>query len=199
MLLFKLLKGVLVVLVFFSLFVFFIGKKLDITQEPTAADIIICLGGGYVERLDKGIALYHERYANKIIFTGSLRNGIDSSDKIGYWKIKYFVKHGVQKEDISYLRNMKNTYMEINTLKKLMLRKGYKKVLIVSDPPHSRRIHYLTNLFEYKENGLNVKFMGSSVKWWSKSKYCDSFQSLMYAFIEIISFMNNYLYYSILK
>jgi len=197
--LFKIVKALLVTLLFMLFLAFFIGKKLDVTQKPSDADIIICLGGGYVERLDKAIALYHKHYANKIIYTGALMHSRNSADKIGFWKIKYFVKHGVKKEDITYLKNMKNTHMEIKALKELMLRDGYKKALIVSDPTHSHRIHYFINLFEYKENGLNVKLIGSDVKWWSESEYCDSLQSFMYAFVEMISFVYNYLHYSILK
>ena len=197
MLLFKLLKGFLVVLVIFSLFVFFIGKKLDITQEPTAADIIICLGGGYVERLDKGIELYKEKLSSKIIFTGNLIGALNPKDKLGFWKVNYFKEHGVLTHDFSFLENTHDTHEEIKSIKKYMLQHHYKKVLIVSDPPHSKRISYLMKFFEYKKNGLSAKIISSDVLWWTRSSYCDTLWSMKEAVYEILGNIYYYIKYRV--
>jgi len=195
--LFKIAKVLLITLVFFSFFVFFIGKKLDVTQEATKADIIICLGGGYVERLDKGIELYKERFASKIIFTGNLIGALNAKDKLGFWKVNYFKEHGVLKHHFSFLENTHDTHEEIKSIKKYMLKHHYKKVLIVSDPPHSKRINYLIKAFEYKKNGLSAKIIGSDVLWWTRSDYCDTFWSIKESIYEILGNIYYYIKYMI--
>jgi uncharacterized SAM-binding protein YcdF (DUF218 family) len=167
---------------------------MDVTQVPSRSDIIVCLGGGYVERINKTIWLYKEGFANKILFTGSGIGTLNSEDKIGFWKTPYFVEHGVAKRDIVFLKNMKNTYVEIKAIKEYMLKQGYKKVLIVSDPPHSKRIQYLAELFQYHKNNLDVKIIGSDVLWWN-NKYVDSFRSFWEATKEIIALGYYYVRY----
>jgi len=195
--LFKRVRVLLLTLVFFILFVFFMGKKLDVTQEPTKADIIICLGGGYVERLDKGIELYKERLASKIIFTGNFTVALNSKDKLGFWKINYFKEHGVLGNDVSFLENTQDTHEEIKSIKKYMLKHHYKKVLIVSDPAHSKRINYLINFFQYTKNGLSAKVISSDVAWWTTSAYCNTFLSMKESIYEILGNIYYYIKYRV--
>ena len=93
---------------------------------------------------------------------------------------------------------MKNTYTEIKTIKEYMQKYRYKTVLIVSDPPHSNRIQYLVNLFQYKKNNLNVKIIASDVWWWNKNKYFDSFRSFWEAMKEVLGMGYYYVRYTLI-
>jgi len=194
----QILKYSLIFFSLFSLLVFLFAKKMDVTQSPVKADLVVCLGGGYVERLNKGIQLYKEGFADKIVFTGPGIGENDKDDKIGFWKIPFFEEHGVRRSDIFFLENMKNTYTEIKTIKEYMQKYRYKTVLIVSDPPHSNRIQYLVNLFQYKKNNLNVKIIASDVWWWNKNKYFDSFRSFWEAMKEVLGMGYYYVRYTLI-
>jgi len=191
----QILKAIFILFTVFCMCIFLFGKKMDVTQTPIKSDIIVCLGGGYVERLNKGIQLYKEGFAHKVIFTGSGIGLLNRNDKIGFWKIPFFIENGISKSDVVFLDNMENTYLEIKTIKAYMLKYGYKTVLIVSDPPHSKRIQYLVDLFQYKKNNLDVKIIGSDVLWWNKNKYVDSFQSFWEAMQEMIGLGYYYVRY----
>jgi len=191
------LKPIFIFFVIFSVFMYLFAKNLDVTQPPIKSDIIVCLGGGFVERLDKGIALYHESYANKIMFTGPAIGLLNQDDKIGFWKIPFFETKGIPKQDIFYLENMENTYTEIKAIKEYMFENGYKRVLIVSDPPHSRRIQYLVDLFEYKKSSLEAKIIGSDVLWWNQDKYFDSLHSYIEATKEVLAMTYYYVRYTL--
>ena len=60
----------------FLIYIFFnLGNFLDITQNPTKTELIVCLGGGLSKnRSDKTIELYNNGFlkTNHIIFTGVL-------------------------------------------------------------------------------------------------------------------------------
>jgi len=193
----QILKLIFILFVVFGVCIYLLAKNLNVTQPPIKADIIVCLGGGYVERLDKGIELYHEGYADKIIFTGPGIGLLDQDDKIGFWKIPFFEEKGIPKRDIYYLENMENTYTEIKAIKEYMLKNGYKRVLIVSDPPHSRRIQYLVDLFKYKKSSLEVKIIGSDVLWWNQNKYFDSLRAYIEATKEVLGMIYYYVRYSL--
>jgi len=175
----------------FVVFIFLFGKKIDVTQAPQKADLIVCLGGGYIERLNRAVELYREGFADKIVFTGSAIGLNNSSDKIGFWKIPFFLKKGLHERDIVHLKDVKNTYEEMREIQSYMLQNHYHKVLIVSDPPHSKRIEYLIDYFAYRKKRLETVIVGSKVPWWSESSYIDSFRS----FWEAIKELSGIIYY----
>ena len=195
----RILKTFVVGFILFIFFVMLMGKKLDETQIPQKADIIVSLGGGYAERLDEAILLYKKNFANKILFTGSLMGTVNRHDKIGYWKVKYFESHGVAKKHLYFLKNTPNTHAEVEMIQKYMFQHQYKSVLIVSDPPHSKRIRYLINLFKYKEQGLTAKVIGSHVSWWNKKVYCDSPRAIWEALKELIGVVYYEVRYTLLN
>jgi len=190
------LKIILILLFLFSILVFIFAKTTDVTQAPQKADLIVCLGGGYIERLNKGIELYKDGFADKLMFTGPGIGLSNNDDKIGFWKIPFFEKNGIPSKAIIFLENLQNTYAEIKKIKEYMLEHNYKRVLIVSDPPHSKRIRYLVNLFQYKENKLEAKIIGSDVLWWNENQYIDSFRSFWEAMKEMIGLGYYYVRYS---
>ena len=49
---------------------------------------------------------------------------------------------------------------------------GYQSALIVTDPPHSRRVMVLLSLLESAEDeNMHFYLIGSEVDWWNKNAY----------------------------
>ena len=74
---------------FFTIFIlisFFInlGKILDISEEPIKSDVILCLGGGTGERINRTISLFNENFVkNKIIISDTIElDLINSYEKL---------------------------------------------------------------------------------------------------------------------
>ncbi|MCK5536878.1 MAG: hypothetical protein KAI79_08625 [Bacteroidales bacterium] len=44
------------------------GIWIDVTEKPVKSDIIVCLGGGTIERVKKSIELLNGSYAQKDVF-----------------------------------------------------------------------------------------------------------------------------------
>lgn len=150
-----------------------LGTFLDITHSPKQADIIVCLGGGWVERLDKTIQLYKLGFSkeNKIILTGTLIGKLSENDLHGFYKIPYLKKKGIKENEIIYAEETYNTYHEVQFVKNYMIKHDYKSVIFVSDPVYSRRIAYLASLMKYKDVNLSYTLIGSDVYWWRKTDF----------------------------
>lgn len=168
---------------------FNLGYFLDVTQEPTKADLIVCLGGGdYSQRIEKTIELYQKNYLKKntIIFTG----------------VKY-VEKAKDKFDnnINIIANpiLTNTVEEIKYIKKYMIEHSLTTVLIVADPAQSRRIMFFKNIFDIKNNeNLSFKVISNDSKIWDSKYYYKNDTTRNYAFSELIKIPYNLFVYGLL-
>ncbi len=174
-----------------SLFLFFFaGKYLDVTQEPVQSDLIACLGGGTPERVQKSIALYSEGYSRQklLLLTGEPRENKN-----------YIKKHHPQTR---YIVNPegKNTAEEIRYLKRYMAEHDYKSVIIVSDPPHTRRAKILTNLISVdNDEKFSYLFVSSEVAWWDRNKYYLNQRAFHFVLSEFLRIPYTYVYYGLLE
>ncbi len=179
-----------------------LGRFLDITDVPKKTDIIVYLGGGWSERLEKSLQLYKLGYSktNKIILTGSLIGRLSKEDLNGFYKIKYFKEHGIPEKNIIYAENTTNTMKEVLFIKNYMLKHQYKSVIFVSDPPHSRRIMFLANFVnKYDDANLSCIVVGSDTVWWDRTHYYKDKRARMATKSEISKLIHNFIAYSVLQ
>ena len=139
-----------------------LGKWVDVTEKPVKSDIIVCLGGGTIDRVKKSIELLEQGYAGKQVFL-----------LIGesWYNQPYITKNH---PDISIVidESPKNTAEEVKFIKAYMKEHSYKSALIVTDPPHSGRVSLLTSLVSIEEDdNLTFRMIGSDVKWWNREHY----------------------------
>ncbi len=186
----KRLLYITILLVLASIIFFFnTGKYLDVTQKPVKSDLIACMGGGDIERAQKSVWLYNEGYSkqNILIMTGN------TDDYMAYIR-----KHAPKLELIQNPK-IKNTADEVWFIKKYMAEHHYESVIIISDPPHTRRIKILTNLISVKgDEKFSYVFVGSVVAWWHRSKYYQNRSALHFALGEILKIPYTYVYYGLM-
>jgi uncharacterized SAM-binding protein YcdF (DUF218 family) len=127
-----------------------VQRFLDVTQLPSRADVIVILGGGLhcgstdleassLARTVKGLALWKAGYAPTITI----------SDTAGLWDNCVSLEQPIRQEifslepknapDIFVLPGVKNTRMEAEAVTKEAKKRGWKNILIVTAPAHSRR------------------------------------------------------------
>ena len=175
-----------------------LGKFFDITEMPKKMDIIVCLGGGGSERIKKSLELYLSGYSKsgKIVLTGI---GLKQEEKKDY-RTLYLVKNGVSMENIIFFKGTSNTMKEISVLKNYLLDNNMEGAILVTDPPHSRRIIFLANaIAKYKHDGLSCFVVGSDVAWWNKKDYYKHNKAIRFVMSEMLKLPYNYIAYGILK
>ncbi len=162
-------KRIILILIFLLLLLSFIflnlGKWIDITKKPIKSDLIVCLGGGTVERVKKSIGLFESGYSTKSVFILLGES----------WYNQPYIKKNHPELSLIIDESPKNTLEEVQFIKKYMNDNSYKSVLIVTDPPHSKRVSLLTSLVSVEgDENMTFHFVSSSVKWWDKECYYEN-------------------------
>lgn len=156
------------------------GKWIDTTEKPQTSDIVVCLGGGTIERVQKSIALMQQGYVEKDVF---LLLGES-------WYNMPYIRKNHPELKVEIEEKPTNTKEEVQFIKKYMVENGFKTALVVTDPPHTRRVSLLNSLLSVEgDDDLTFYMIGSDVKWWFKDDYydhMDSAKAVLYESMKII-------------
>ena len=183
-------EKIIFVMVAFLLLLAFVflnlGKWIDVTEKPVKADIIVCLGGGTIDRVKKSIELLEEGYADKQLFL-----------LIGEsWYNQPYIKKNHADIHIVIDEDPKNTREEILFIKKYMKEHAYSSALIVTDPTHSRRFSLLTSLISVEgDENMTFHMVASGVKWWDADNYYKSKTARDHVKWEMIKIPYNFMKY----
>lgn len=133
---FKLILAVISVYIVFILLVdnFFIENS-----APEKADFIVVISGGDTAgRTKKGVELYKQAYAPKLLLSGDAADP-ESPSNAAVMR-NFAIKNGVKPEDIVIEENSKNTQENaLESIPKLITVGPQQKILLVTSPYHSRR------------------------------------------------------------
>lgn len=115
-------------------------------DEKRECDVAVVLGAAtyfgnvsnvYRARLDHSVELYNDGYVSKIIATGGMGIGNETSD--AYAAKQYLIDQGIPENDILIEEKSTVTQENVVNAKAVMEENGLKTALIVSDPLHMRR------------------------------------------------------------
>lgn len=191
----------LIVVVLIALVVAFmnIGKYLDIGEEPIESDIIVCLGGGEVDRIQMASNLYLRDYSKKdiLLLTGDDRSAINKKRGERDNRINYFISRNLNINYIHYNKT-KSTKEELEYVRDYMKLSNFTSVLIVSDPPHLRRIRMLSEKI-LQRNGIKYCITGGEPRWWNRDNYYSNPRAIIYTVREMVKIPYNMLLLSIEK
>ena len=189
---------VFVLLLVAAIYGFFnFGNYLDATEKPIKSDLIVCLGGGKdLIRIKKSLELHEKGYdkSNVLLVTGG--TAFTQKDHNADDRMAYLSK---QEENISVIYNpyTKNTAEEMLFIKNYMKAHEYKTVLIVTEPPHARRVRMLADILA-PEQKIDMTIVSSEPKWWSKKTYYLNKYAGYMALSEFVKMPYGYLVYGIL-
>lgn len=196
------------ILIFFGFLIysfFNLGNFLDVTEEPSKTDLLVCLGGGdYQTRVEKTLEIYNKNISttSTIILTSYVNDLNDIKQNIIEDKrITYLKENNPQNDiDIIFAENLKNTAEEVKFIKIYMIENNLKDVTFISETPHSRRILLFTKLIHVdKDEKLSFKVIGADVgKWQNKDYYLDKY-SLSYSLTEVTKIIYGIFLYGILE
>jgi uncharacterized SAM-binding protein YcdF (DUF218 family) len=157
-----------------------LGRYLILEHPPERSDLIVCMGGGNIERGLSTADAYKEGLAPKI-YISKVKNP-DGYELLEEKGIEYPVEGdllenllldlGVPKDAIIRSDSeVDNTWDEVRSIKEEVEKKGFKSIIIITSPIHTRRCWLVfRKLFEGSDvRGLSLPSKYSRFKaedWW---------------------------------
>ncbi len=148
-----------------------LAQSLVVNQAPQPADLIVTLGGGMhcgegqleassLARVEKGLELWKAGYAPRITLSDTVGEifGDSHCPSLGLEAQKRVqALYGASGPEILLLRQMRTTHTEALATAELARARGFRQILLVTAPTHSRRA-----LATFKKLGLEVTSVVSS-------------------------------------
>jgi len=175
----------LLVLVFMVIYggVFF---STPVDSSNTKADIIVILGGGTADRLAKGIDLFHQGLAQKVLVTGFPELKADAVPSYTQWRVKYLTAGGIPAKSLDLDGSARSSFEEAILIKNYLLANQLSKVIVVSDPPHMRRLSFIYESVFRSQIGLSFSFSASEPNWWDPDRWWSNKHSAQFVILEAI-------------
>ena len=178
--------GVLVLCIAFGLGAFFqVGYFLEApSQQPEKADLIVSLGGGSASRIEKAVELYAQGFAPNVLITGVGVGDAQSSSPPLDWRIRFLAEHGVPEHMLILDEHSTNSWEEaVNTLR-LMREKNWQRALVVSDPPHLRRVDWAWGKV-FQGSGKEYQLVAAPLEGWDPGRWWQNDSSARYVVTEV--------------
>ena len=134
-------------------------------EPPRHADAIVLLGGDSGSRGVLGLALFKEGFADNIVLVRLEFEGNDPSRRYLHGQVREFLAAGIKKESIYFDNKSWHSWDEAANTLELMKQNNWKTVLVVSDPPHMRRLHWVWGRV-FRDTGLHFILAASNPCWW---------------------------------
>ncbi|HHW37908.1 MAG TPA: YdcF family protein [Bacillales bacterium] len=138
------------------------GEFLVINEKPIKSDVIIMLSGGGIERLEKSVELYQQKYAPFLIIS----NGSEDNLALAAQTI------GVECESLILENRAKSTRDNAFYTKELMEKYQFDSAIVVSSDYHMRRVK--SNFAHaFRGSGIRLTYASASSpgydpeRWWS--------------------------------
>lgn len=144
-----------------------VGFYLSPQDNVDKADVIVVVSGGQTtSRAEKGIDLYKQGYAPKIIFSGA---SLDDGPSNAFAMRDQALASGVPASNIYIDEKSQNTYENAVNSKAILQSLAASKIILVTSPYHQRRAN---QTFE-SVLGKDYQLMGVSAfdDRWSKSQW----------------------------
>ncbi len=163
-------------------------------QSPVKADLIITLGGGNGGRDDRALELYAKGIASKVLITG--QEGAYRKTRTSYlnWRAQYLVDQGVPRSALLFdLRSTSSWDEAVNTLR-LMQAMKLNRALVVSDPPHMRRLAWVWGRV-FAGSGKEYTLVASGMEDWDAGHWWRTSGNAQFVFGEYIKLAYYYFQY----
>lgn len=132
---------------------FYLSAQAD---HPQKADAIVALGSNSGTRVARALEIFRQGQAPNVLIIRPAGRKTRQQE---------FMRSGARQENIFFDTGSDSTYEEAVNSLKLMKARGWKHVLIVTDPPHLRRVDW-TWRHVLKGTGRTFALVATSPEWW---------------------------------
>ena len=162
-------------------------------QQPGRADLLVALGGDNGARADKVLELYRKGLAPRVLLTGP---DSFSKTRLAYLNFRagYLIQEGVPELSIFLDRDSVNSWEEAaNTVKRMRAMK-LNRVLVVSDPPHMRRLAWVWAK-AFAGSGKEFILVASDMDDWDAAHWWRTSPNAQFVFGEYIKLAYYFMHY----
>jgi uncharacterized SAM-binding protein YcdF (DUF218 family) len=177
--------GVLLGTAAFAAAVLGAGHFLEATgQAPARADLIFALGGDNGSRADRVLEIYRQGLAPRVLLGAE---GVHSSTRGTYlgWRARYLVDEGIPEQALLHDRRSANSYEEAVNALALMRAMNLDRVLVVSDPPHLRRLSWVWGKV-FAGSGKEFILVASAMEDWDAARWWRTSPNAQFVFGEYV-------------
>jgi uncharacterized SAM-binding protein YcdF (DUF218 family) len=137
---------------------------------PSPADVIVLLGGDSKGRLATGVGLYRRGMAPWLVLAGDQGDGRPGPNRSSTPRLEYLLAAGVPRHAIDIDDRAHNSREEAALTRELMRQRGWRRVLVVSDPPHMRRLSWI---WARAFGGADASYVliAADVAWWQPDRW----------------------------
>ncbi len=153
-------------------------------QTPVRADAIVVLGGDDGDRALRALELFRGGYAPLVVLTG-VEHGETATPSALTWRADYLEERGVPRSSLRFEVESRNSYEEAVNVLAQMRQQGWRRVIVVSDPPHMRRLSW-TWARVFQDSGLEYVLVSSDPPWWSPQRWWRDEASGSFVIMEFI-------------
>jgi len=153
-------------------------------QTPVKADLLFALGGDNGARADQVLELYRKGFAPRIML-GS--EGLHSKTRAAYlsWRARYLIDAGVPEQALLFDHRSTTSWNEAVNALRLMQSMKLDSVLVVSDPPHLRRLSWVWGRV-FEGSGKQFTLVASDLEDWDAAHWWRTSPSAQFVFGEYI-------------
>ncbi|PPD49813.1 MAG: hypothetical protein CTY16_03060 [Methylobacter sp.] len=154
-------------------------------SEPIKADLIVALGGDSGERGEVAAILYKAGYAKMILLTGMESGSEAIQVHYLHWRSQFLLEQGVPAEALIFDNQAANTHQEAISIATLLQTHHWQSVLVVSDPPHLRRLNYSLDPV-FRKAGLHYRLIQSKASTWHPEGWWQSEKWAQFCVMEVV-------------
>ena len=153
------------------------------SQQPEKADLIVPLGGGSSNRVYKAAELYEQGLAPNVLLIGAGGHDANTRPHSSDWRIRFLLEHGVPDNMLVFDATSTSSWEEaVNTLR-LMRERHWLRVLVVSDPPHLRRLAWAWGKV-FEGSGKEYRLIVAPLESWDPGRWWQNISSARYVVLE---------------
>jgi uncharacterized SAM-binding protein YcdF (DUF218 family) len=157
--------------------------------DATPSDLIIVLGGDSGDRSKKAAAIFASGLARNVLITGIEEQPPESKGDYLSWRANFLERLGVPRSAVIFDQQSTNSWTEATNTRKLMKERGWRKAIVVSDPPHIRRLTWTWSRAFRNDPDMSFVAVGSDAAWWDPNRWWLNEKSAQFIISEHVKFL----------
>ena len=155
------------------------------SAQPDQSDLIVALGGDQGTRVSEVLNLFSRGYAPRILLTGVDAGHPKTRPAYLEWRETYLVEKGVPRSALVFDLQSANTWEEAQNTLALMQKENWRRVMVVSDPPHMRRLSWVWRRV-FEGSGKEFLLIAASNDNWNPGRWWSNEITGQFVLMELI-------------